>query len=170
MTMPTAIFDEFTAFIQRQQTVILATQNSKSLPMASYAPFILIEGKFYIYVSDLAAHTENLMHHADLGLLLIEDEQTADNLFARKRASIQGRAQEIARESESWHKVMELYVAQLGETAALLKSLQDFHLFQIQPCHATFVKGFAQAYELSGEDLKQVRHKNDSGHRPTKSD
>lgn len=164
MAISNEIFEEFNEFISQQQSVILATSNHDGEPQASYAPFILVEGRFYIYVSELAAHTENLMHHADLGLLLIEDEQTADNLFARKRASIQATAQEIARDSDHWQQTMDCFVAQHGDTAALLKTLADFHLFELRAQKATFVKGFAQAYELSGEHLSQVRHKGDRGH------
>jgi hypothetical protein len=63
---------------------------------------------------------------------------------------------------------MDLYGETLGETAQNLRHLADFHLFEVTIEQANFVRGFAQAYELSGEDLRQVRHINDRGHGQSK--
>lgn len=159
-----SVFQDFEQFLTRHQTVMLATLNESGLADASYAPFIQINDQFYIYISELAQHTHNLLARPQLSLLFIEDEHSADNIFARKRITIKAEARTLTRETAEWSKVMDIYTARLGETALVLRGLPDFHLFEINPLQATFVRGFAQAYELTGQDLRDVRHRNERGH------
>lgn len=163
-----SVYQDFDRFLSAHRTVTLATLNAQGQADASYAPYIRQGEHLYIYLSELAKHTANLLNHPTLSLLFIEDESKAQNIFARKRVTLRGHASEIARETEKWHQIMDLYGETLGETAQNLRHLADFHLFEITIEQANFVRGFAQAYELSGEDLRQVRHINDRGHGQSK--
>lgn len=163
-----SVFKDFEKFIGRFKTVILGTLSATVEPEASYAPVLQKDGKFYIYVSELAKHTHNLLENKKLTLLFIEDEQDAENIFARKRATLRSEAKHIARDCEGWNDLMDAYGEHLGETARNLRELQDFHLFELTPLNATFVRGFAQAYQLNGDQLNQVRHMNDRGHGQSK--
>lgn len=50
----------------------------------------------------------------------------------------------------------------------LLKPLEDFHLFELTPDSAGYVRGFAKAYKLSGSDLSEVKHLSEGGHGKSK--
>ncbi|WP_221796742.1 HugZ family protein [Oceanobacter mangrovi] len=150
------IRDDFHAFISGFNSLILATVSADGLPESSYAPFIQLDGRFYIYISELASHTQNLLVKPVASLLLIEAEQDARNLFARKRATIQVHAQVISRDAEDWQRILDQMAEQLGDMIGLVRQLTDFHLFELQPQSAGFVVGFGKAYRLEGDGLAEV--------------
>jgi hypothetical protein len=155
---------DFQKFISHHQTAILATINHDGTPNASYAPYLWHEGQLYIYVSELAKHTHNLIAHPCASVMVIEDETLCENIFARKRATLMTEVTVVPRESSHWIEIMNDYTHRLGETASSLKNLKDFHLFELRVLSASFVRGFAQAYTLDGDALHEVKHMNDRGH------
>ncbi|KUJ71212.1 HugZ family protein [Thiomicrospira sp. WB1] len=165
MAKDDALVQECHDFIQTHHTAVLATTDPETgWPEASYAPFLLDQQRFYVYLSELARHTRNLLAGSHASLLLIEPE-TDDNRFTRRRVSVQATVREITRQSENWTQTMERMQAELGETVAMLKTLEDFHLFELTPVRGRFVKGFAQAFELEGETLSTLSHIRGPGHR-----
>lgn len=161
------ILSEALGFHRAFDSLLLATANPDGQPNASYAVHVTDDpGRFYIYVSELAAHTQNLCGSARASVLFIEDESRAQHLFGRKRLTCDCRAEPVLRDSPAWHDIMELFVEKHGKFMEMLKGLQDFHLFRLIPERAVYVRGFAQAYELSGEQLGSIRHVNDKGHQP----
>jgi len=40
----------------------------------------------------------------------------------------------------------------------VIEPLQDFNLFQINAYKGRYIRGFAQAFELTGEGLNQIEH------------
>lgn len=160
-----AILLEAKAFHQGFDSLLMATVSPEGMPVASYAPYINdSEGCFYIYVSELAAHTANLLHTSRVSVLFIEDERSASHLFARKRLTYQCVAKEIGRDDGVFADWMDRFELRHGAFMRMMRDLRDFHLFRLQPEHATYVRGFAQAYELSGQSLQALRHRNDGGH------
>lgn len=147
---------DFLAFIQAGQACMLATTSSEGLPEASYAPCYYSQGSFYVFVSELASHTRNLLQNPQASLLLTENQPR--NLFACKRATIQVLAQPLDRNSALAEGILNQMQEQLGDTLALLKQLQDFHLIQLQPQKASYVTGFGKAFELQGQELEKITH------------
>ncbi|MEJ2554582.1 MAG: hypothetical protein P8079_11540 [Gammaproteobacteria bacterium] len=47
---------------------------------------------------------------------------------------------------------------EFGEIVSLLAGLGDFHLFRLQPVRGNYVRGFAKAYEITGEAMDRIRH------------
>jgi putative heme iron utilization protein len=47
---------------------------------------------------------------------------------------------------------------QFGNFIDVIEPLQDFHLFQINPQSGRFIRGFGQAYELTGPGLNEIKH------------
>jgi hypothetical protein len=80
----------------------------------------------------------------------------ADNTFARQRASFVMTYDIVSRETEEWQTVLSLFEQQHGEVAIILKSLPDFILFRLMPQKGQYVQGFAQAYQLTGDDLLSI--------------
>jgi len=137
-----------------RKTLMLATLNAKQQAEISVTPFIKQGLNFYIFISELASHTQNLKTQPELSIMLIEDEQNTQNCFARKRLTYQCQAQEIQRTEADWNKLISEFEAQHGKTVSLLKTLPDFHLFELRALSGNYVQGFGQAYSLSGEQLK----------------
>ena len=154
----TSAQQEFQKLRETLKTVQLATLNADGQPEASYAPFVWFEQNYYLYLSELARHTSNLSGNGSISLLFIESEESSHNLFARRRIILQGEAQAIARDSELFEQIMAQFRQQFGNFIDLIQPLQDFHLFQIKIHSGRFVQGFAQAYELSGPGLNDIRH------------
>ncbi len=143
-------------FLASFNSLILGSCSVLGEAEASYAPFIRHRAEFYIYVSELALHTNNLLSTGKASVLFIEPEESAQSIFARKRASFQVHAREVPRETSEWSQVMSLFVDQFGSVANLIASLADFHLIALSPVSGRFVSGFASAYTLRGEMMQFV--------------
>ena len=154
----TSAQQEFQNLRETLKTVQLATLNADGQPEASYAPFVWFEQNYYLYLSELARHTSNLLSNGSISLLFIESEESSPNLFARRRIVLQGEAQAITRDAELFEKIMTQFGQQFGKFIDLIQPLRDFHLFQIKIHSGRFIQGFAQAYELSGPGLNDIRH------------
>lgn len=161
------VLAEFHAFNGSFNSVMLATLNADGFADATYAPTLQRDGKFYVFISELAAHTQNLLHQPAASLLFIEPETQA-NLFRRQRSMIRCTAKVIVRESEQWDRLLDSYEQVLGKMMRNLRQLQDFHLFELTPIKATYVRGFAQAYHITGEQLNSIEHIRDRGHGQSK--
>ncbi|MBO1927062.1 pyridoxamine 5'-phosphate oxidase family protein [Thiomicrorhabdus sp. 6S2-11] len=155
---------EFHEFTGSKKSVVLGTVGGDGSPEASYAPVLKLNNRFYIYVSELSKHTENLLNHLQASLLFIEDEMKSKQIFARQRATIKTHVKEIQRGKEAWEKILDAMQGKHGGLIEMLKPLDDFHLFEITPIEASYVRGFAQAYKVTGTNLSEITHKNDRGH------
>ena len=115
--------------IRQQKTLLLSTVSEQGEPECSYAPYVRDQqGVFYIYVSDLAVHTKNMIHNQKVSILFIGPETETQNLFARERAVFNCSIREIQKTDECFDKQLQQMKQQFGETVDLLRSLSDFHL------------------------------------------
>jgi putative heme iron utilization protein len=142
--------------IASRKTLLLATLNANKQAEISVTPFIRQGLNFYIFVSNLSNHTRNLKIHPELSVMLVEDEQDTQNAFARKRLTYQCHATEIVKEDDNRDRLLTIFEQQHGKTVSLLKTLPDFHLFELRALSGNYVQGFGQAYSLSGEGLKTL--------------
>lgn len=163
------VLSECHAFDREFRSLLIASCNADSEPEASYAPYIKHQGSYYVYLSELAAHTGNLLHNERCSVLFIENEADAKYLFARRRLTLRCVASEVARDSDAFDEVFDQMEAQFGNFMRMMRNLTDFHLFQLEPESASYVSGFAQAYSLTGEGLQTIRLRNEAGHRRTKT-
>lgn len=150
------ITQDFYTFIKQFKTLLLATTSSEGVPEASYAPYVSTQGDYYIFISELAAHTRNLKQTKRCSVLFIEDEDKTNQLFARKRATLQCDAVEITRQMPSCEPILQLFDEQFGKFFGMLRQLPDFHLYRLSPKTVSYVAGFGKAYTLTGSDLSQV--------------
>jgi putative heme iron utilization protein len=153
-------------FLNANQSLILGTVSDDGEPNASYAPFVRNDDSaFYVYVSELAQHTPCLLANGKCSVLVLEDEAMSSEIFARRRLTFACSATPIERESSAWITLMDVFEAKFPKTMPMLRPLKDFVLFQLTPERGTYVRGFAQAYRFTGEDLENLHHINDAGHR-----
>lgn len=156
------IVAEAGAFLAAFRSLMMATVSADGVPDASYAPFVRIDDNaFYLNLSELSAHTGNLLSTPRVSVMFLQAEQDTKQLFARKRLSFDADATIVERDSQRWQQVMDIFAAKFGDIVDLIRPLQDFKLFRLQPRSGVYVRGFAQAYPLQGDALEKLREIND---------
>ena len=137
------------ALQQSKQTLLLSSLNTEGDPEISYAPYYRDDaGAFYLFISDLAAHTKNLRAHNQASVMFITDEGQSQNQFARERLIYQCEVSEVAEGEAVFQTTLDAMEAKFGNIMAMLRTLQDFHLFRLNPYKGTYVVGFGRAYEV----------------------
>ncbi|MGF1644634.1 MAG: HugZ family protein [Thiotrichales bacterium] len=156
---------EYEHFPTAFESVLMATCDADGLPDASYAAYIHHDSYYYVYVSELARHTQNLKQTGKACVLFIENERDAGHPFARQRVTLDCGAAEVERDSTEFNDILDRFHARFGKLVETLRNLRDFHLFRIVPRQGVFVKGFARAFLISDPSAPQVSHMRDRGHR-----
>lgn len=153
--------ESFINFKQRVKTLLLSTLTAEGKPNASYCPFVADEeGHFYIFVSGLASHTQDLLANPEASILLIQDEAQTRQIFARRRISYQCHVEIVTNESSDYLPMLNVMEERFGSVVELLRTLPDFILFRLQPYQGQYVKGFGKAYKLVGHGLLELEHVN----------
>ncbi|NMV28312.1 heme utilization protein HutZ, partial [Vibrio parahaemolyticus] len=133
-------------------TLQLATVAAEGRPNVSYAPYVQNQEGYFVLISKIARHARNLLENPNVSLMMIEDEESSKQLFARKRLTFDAVANVVERDTEMWHQVVGQMKERFGEIIDGLSQLEDFVLFNLKPESGLFVKGFGQAYQVSGDD------------------
>lgn len=154
---PAVISEELKA---RVQSVQLATLGKNNEPHCGYTPFIFDGKDLIVFVSHLAIHTRDLLANPSLGVMLIDDEQASNNLFARLRLRYQCQAQVIPPEDDSYTPLLDRYQECHGNVVTVLRQLPDFVLFRLVPHSGELVVGFGGAYRIEGENMDTFVHIN----------
>ncbi|MBW3695537.1 heme utilization protein HutZ [Vibrio sp. T187] len=149
---------EIKEFRQERRTIQLATVDEDGRPNVSYAPFVQNQEGYFVLISQIARHARNLEANPQVSLMMIEDEDSSKQLFARKRLTFDAVASVVERDSELWLQVVAQMKERFGEIIDGLSQLQDFVLFNLKAENGLFVKGFGQAYQVSGDDLVDFVH------------
>lgn len=150
--------------LDQTKSLQLATLGEDGYPHCGYTPFVMWpelptdSRHFYIFVSELALHTRDLARDPRASIMIIEDESSASQIFARTRVYYQCDADELKRDSSNYNSVLEGYEKRHGNTVKLLRQLPDFRLFRLVPQSGQFVMGFGKAFQLAGENLQQFEH------------
>lgn len=147
---------EARALLASLRSLQLATTTPDGVPAASYAPFVLDGGAFHIQLSTLSAHTEQLTRAGAAGILLIEDESAAEEIFARRRLTFTCTAATVPRASAEWTRLSDRFEDKFGASAGLIRPLTDFRLFALRPQCGLFVRGFGQAFRLDAAALDRL--------------
>ena len=139
---------------QTLQSLFLSTLSTDGQANGSYAPYILDEkGDFYIFISQLASHTNDLLSNPQCSILLIEDEQDARQIFARKRVSYFCHCSVIEKDDPNYAALLDLFELRFTPIMSLLRTLPDFILFKLEIQSGNFVQGFGKAYQVTKEGL-----------------
>ncbi|MFA0412524.1 heme utilization protein HutZ [Vibrio renipiscarius] len=149
---------EVREFRDSRQTLQLATINPEGIPNATYAPFAFDSQAYYILVSDIAAHGRNLKTNRNVSIMMVQDESEAKQVYARKRLTFDTTAELVEKQSPVWHSGIAALQARFGEIIDNLRQLGDFNLYRLIPESGRYVKGFGQAFEISGNDLLDFVH------------
>jgi hypothetical protein len=102
---------------------------------------------FYVHVSRLAWHTQDMGHDPRVALSISETDDRRADPFTLMRVSIRGDAVQLGEgPKEEW-------LARFPEQAINFE-LADFSFWKITPRDARFVAGFGRIHNLSPDDLK----------------
>ena len=142
--------------LRTQQVAALGTLH-KGQPYVSMVPFAMLPGGagFVIHVSQLAAHTGDMLSSPHVSLLVVAPPTPDVPAQALARITIQGRAAQVADATEGHAEAKAAYLSRFPQSAQLF-TFSDFSLFAIWPDSIRFVGGFAQATTLSPETLAEV--------------
>ena len=104
---------------------------------------------FYVHVSRLAWHTQDMQHHARVALSIAETDERRADPFTLMRVSIRGEATQLSGgPKEAW---LARFPAQ-----AINFELADFSFWKITPRDARFVAGFGRIHNLSAAELSSI--------------
>lgn len=151
-TQETRLTDEIMAFIQARKSLHISSLLADGTPYASYAPFAIGDDCLYVLLSEIAIHAVNLQNNPAASVLLIEDEESVSELFARVRINYRIEARLVESDSPEWSHGIATMVERLGQRVQGLSELADFKLFRLEPRGGRYVKGFGSAYTISGNN------------------
>ena len=148
------------------QTTVLGTIGNNSYPFSSYAPYYYDGEVVYVFISNIATHAQNIQAIPKASAFFIEDESITDNMFKRKRISLQCDVEKIAREEVRFETIMASFVEKQGDTLTMLMGMKDFNLYALTPIYGEATFGFGEAYNIGGEKMNQlVPRTSGSGHK-----
>jgi len=151
------LIPEIEAFRETAQSLQLATL-SDTQPHVSYSPFAYTEAGYFILISDIAQHGQNLKESNSVAAMMIDDESTSKSIHARRRLSFESKAQLIDKCSALGEQAIAALHTRFGDIITQLSALGDFNLYQLVPIKGRYVKGFGKAFDLSGADLLNITH------------
>ena len=108
---------------------------------------------YLIHISRLAQHTQDILQNPNVGLMIAEPDTGSKNPQSLARASIQGKAIIVPRDSEGYEGQAELYLRRFPDSAMTF-SLGDFELYRIEATSARFVAGFGKIYNFGPTDFR----------------
>jgi putative heme iron utilization protein len=104
---------------------------------------------FYVHVSRLAWHTQDMAHDPRVALSIAETDDRRADPFTLMRVTIRGEAAQL----EGGPK--DAWLARFPEQAINF-ALADFSFWRITPRDARFVAGFGRIHNLSAAELKSA--------------
>jgi putative heme iron utilization protein len=132
----------------KERTAHLGTLRNGA-PMVSMTLFLPEKdfSAFYVHVSRLAWHTQDMARDARVALSIAETDDGRADPFTLMRVTIRGEAAQIsAGPKDAW---LERFPEQ-----AINFELADFSFWKITPRDARFVAGFGRIHNLSATGLK----------------
>lgn len=139
-------------------SILTPTAEGQGMPDIGFAPFIRLEGSFYIYSSDLSSHIRSLIAGQPVQFFLIADEGSSQNIWARVRLKFRASVEELSREDAAFDSLLNSIGDKHGPVMDLIRSFTDFHLFKITPERGNLVTGFAAAFEVERADFEIKTH------------
>jgi putative heme iron utilization protein len=107
---------------------------------------------FFVHVSGLAWHTQDLLQDPRVALSIAETDDSRADPFTLMRVSIRGEATQLTAGQPA---LKAAWLARFPEQAINFE-LADFSFWKITPRDARFVAGFGRIHNLSADQLSQA--------------
>jgi heme iron utilization protein len=142
--------------VRTERIAHLATLRSGS-PLASMTLYLPAPdfSTFYVHVSRLAWHTQDLQHDARVALSIAETDDGRADPFTLMRVSIRGEAANIANDRAEFPALKTGWLARFPAQAINFE-LADFSFWRIVPHDARFVAGYGRIHNLSANELRAI--------------
>lgn len=151
----TIMINSLDEFLEPLKSLTISSIDENGNPFSSYAPFVKFNHKYYVYLSLMAKHSNNLTQNPKTSIFFCEDEKDCKNIFAKKRATLQCEVKRLEQNSNEEKEILEQFGLKFGnEMITMLKNLGDFYLFEFKPFYGEAVFGFGKAYNLGGENFE----------------
>ncbi len=139
------------SLIKKARIAHLATLRGGA-PMASMTLYIPAPdfSAFYVHVSRLAWHTQDMQHDPRVALSIGETDDGRPDPFTLMRVTIRGEATNLQADLS----MKEAWLARFPEQAINFQ-LADFSFWKIHPRDARFVAGFGRIHNISADELAQ---------------
>ena len=125
----------------------------EGVPFVSMVPYaVASDGSLVLHVSRLAAHTQDMLDHPDVSLLITESEASGKIPQALARVTVQGQATMLERDSQKHIDARDVYLSRFPDVAPLFE-FSDFNIVIIKPMSARVIAGFGQAITITGDDF-----------------
>jgi putative heme iron utilization protein len=136
--------------LRKQRIAHLATLRGGA-PMASMTLYLPEQdlSAFYVHVSRLAWHTQDMLQDARVALSISETDDGRADPFTLMRVTIRGEAEQLLHEDSP---LKEKWLRRFPEQAINFE-LADFSFWRIAPRDARFVAGFGRIHNLSAAEL-----------------
>ena len=136
--------------LRKERIAHLATLRSGA-PMASMTLYLADEAfaAFYVHVSRLAWHTQDMLQDARVALSVAETDDGRADPFTLMRVTIRGAAEQLLQENLP---LRTRWLVRFPEQAINFE-LADFSFWKITPRDARFVAGFGRIHNLSAAEL-----------------
>ncbi|AFI05464.1 HugZ family heme oxygenase [Helicobacter cetorum] len=147
--------EEIKAFRESFDSICLATLHPNGHVVCSYASLMFDGKQYYIYVSEVAEHFASLKHNPEnVEVMFLEDESKAKSAILRKRLRYKTKVRFIERGAE-FDKAFDAFIEKTGGAGGIktIRTMQDFHLIALDFGKGRYVKGFGQAYDISGDSI-----------------
>ncbi|MEW6689834.1 MAG: pyridoxamine 5'-phosphate oxidase family protein [Pseudomonadota bacterium] len=143
---------ELAALLRRERIAHLATLR-QGMPMAAMTLYLPASdfSAFYVHVSRLAWHTQDMLADARVGLSIAESDDGRADPFTLMRVSIRGQAAQLQGEQP---ELRALWLRKFPEQKINFE-LADFSFWRIAPRDTRFVAGFGRIHNLSAAQLAE---------------
>ena len=154
--MPFADASLLHRLIRSERIAHLATLRNGA-PMVSMTLYLAEAdfSAFYVHVSRLAWHTQDMSHDARVALSIAETDDGRADPFTLMRVSIRGEAEHFPNGSPGSAMLKPLWLERFPAQAINFE-LADFSFWKITPRDARFVAGFGAIHNLSAQDLARA--------------
>ena len=139
--------------IRKERVAHLGTLRGGA-PLVSMTLFMAEQdlSAFYVHVSRLAWHTQDMLQDPRVALSIAETDDARPDPFTLTRVSIRGAASQLPPDQQ---ELKRLWLARFPEQAVNFE-LADFSFWKISPRDARFVAGFGRIHNLSAADLRAL--------------
>ncbi|HEU4327201.1 MAG TPA: pyridoxamine 5'-phosphate oxidase family protein [Roseiflexaceae bacterium] len=139
---------------RRQAALGTLAEGAPFVSMVAYAPEPEFAG-FLLHLSRLAPHTLHLLADPRASLLICEpDGPAVENVQTLARITLSGPAAQLPRDAPGYSAARARYLEHLP-AAAMLFDFPDFDLYRLTPREARYIGGFARAFALTPQQLRE---------------
>jgi putative heme iron utilization protein len=126
-------------------------------PMVSMTLFMPEQdfSAFYVHVSRLAWHTQDMLQDARVALSIAETDDRRADPFTLMRVTIRGEALNIRNQDRQVATLKKTWLERFPAQAINFE-LADFSFWKITPRDARFVAGFGAIHNISAQELARI--------------